>query len=234
MMQFINTERIVNGYNIYINRNTPLSILLEWLDFAYSLTQLYKDNFKFAPIINFITESSSHKELVNSYQPKIVHSKQLNLPLSECAVEFFGITNDAKKAGYMTLDGQMLDFSGSNMKISLFDTNYEDVCNLSHDTFFGINDKDYQLLSDYPGLMTKPCPVAWFIKNTGFIRMTATHKDRFISYIDLPNKLQLNKIYDIYRDGSLIIEHIDENGNTIDDVEFSRLTKNNLNWVYSH
>ena len=148
----------------------------------------------------------------------------------DSVIRFFGITNNVFEAGYILEDGRMLDFSGTNLKVGLFDNEIiHNHRNLIHDNFFGINKENYSLSFDdiRKFLLCEDTGdiVTNFMRVSNCVRVDKS--DHICSFIKI-NKNQVTTLLKMFEDDSLIIGQINEKGLELRSEELKCVTKRNL------
>lgn len=130
---------------------------------------------------------------------------------------FYGITNDIFKAGYIDPDGYLLDFSGKNIKYSLYSIEGYNRKNLLHGDIIGINTDGFCLIEKYPSLLLPQDNIhQLLLKNLGFVRVSSTMRQGnvYISYVSI-NTNQKLAIYKYCKGYHVVIDQIDYNESVI-------------------
>ena len=152
--------------------------------------------------------------------------------LLESAIKFFGITESPYEGGYMTKDGELLDFTGRHLKIGFRNKfSHSNSIAIEHGIFYGINHDGYCLTKEFPNLMREKNCVASFMFYTGCIRFKITNtfkKEGYIDFVRPPSQKQIEKLSQIFLERDAYITQTSINGDVLLDEHITCLNKNKL------
>lgn len=147
--------------------------------------------------------------------------------IQEAAKQFFGVTTDYKKAGYVLPDGIMLDLSGSHWAPPE-DARYYKKRTVDHREIGGENYDGFSLepwigQGDGNDLMCR------FMQKSGAMRVD--FNAHIASTIVMPTQKQISTLYYGVRGGWICLSAWTKNGDIIEDVEFEHCsTKSIVEW----
>ena len=152
--------------------------------------------------------------------------------LLEGAIKFFGITESPYEGGYMTKDGELLDFTGRHLKVGFRNgIVLNNTISVEHGIFCGINHDGYCLTKEFPQLMWEKNCVASFMFYTGCIRFKITNnfkKEGYIDFVRPPSQKQIEKLSQIFLERDAYITQTSLNGDVLLDEHITCLDKNKL------
>ena len=155
--------------------------------------------------------------------------------LSEGAIKFFGTTRNHYDGGYMTKDGQILDFSGRHLKVG-FRNHIElnNVDTIEHGMFYGINHSGYCLTKEFPNLMLEKNCVASFMFYTGCIRYKCSPRyglEAYVDFVRTPTEKQIDEISKFLTERNANITQTTLDGEVVMDEHITCFTKEKFNEI---
>ena len=155
--------------------------------------------------------------------------------LLDGAIKFFGTTKNHYEGGYMSKDGQILDFSGRHLKVGF--RNHiilNDVITIEHGMFYGINHSGYCLTKEFPQLLCEKNCIASFMFYTGCIRYKCSPWYGLESYIDFvrpPTEKQIDELSKFLTERNVNITQTTLDGEVVMDERITCFTKEKFNKI---